>query len=93
MPGNVNSHQHLSNDQQIFVMVDESQLPIILQFCHLRRLQSNNHVVRILRTTREINGPCSKRHMSMCAVTIALLNDQNYYINYYIIYKVYHFLL
>lgn len=83
MPGNFNSHQRPSNDQQIFVMVDENQSPIIWQFCHSMRLQSSNHAVRILRTTREIGDLCKRRHMSMCAVTIALLNNQNYYIRYY----------
>lgn len=73
MPGNVNSHQRLSNGQQIFVMADENQSPKVWQFCRLRRLQSNNHAVRILRTTREIDDLCNKRHMSMYAVTIVLL--------------------
>jgi len=91
MSGNVNSHQHLNNGQQIFVMADESQLPIIWQFCHSRRLQSNNHAVKILRTTREIDGLCNRRHMSTCAVTTVLLNNQNYYTNYYT--KIINFLL
>lgn len=70
---NINLHLHLSSGQQIYEAVDENQLPKVERFYREKKLQNNNHEVKILHTRLGINDPCSIQHMSMYVKTIILL--------------------